>query len=282
MPIFYTFAAMNGNITFTVGLGRRLMLFICMVAVGLVVASFVMLMLGNDSTPKVRIGSVVQDVVAFALPAVGVAVMVTRRPADLLMLRRPAPQPSLLMIAALLAAVPAMNVVIDWNASWPLSPGLTRLIEAQHETIAAMFGGSSAGSLIAALLIIGVMAPLTEELLFRGCLQRIMGQRVNRHVAIWTAAAVFSLAHIDPSGLVPRLLLGACFGYAMVWSGSLWTAVALHAVNNCLAVTSMWLIMRGEVAGAVMERIGQGNPLLASLSALITGALVAMAYRQRV
>ncbi len=275
-------SAVNKDLTFTVGLGRRLMLFICMSALGLIMASFVMMLIGNDSTPKVRIGAVVQDVMAFALPAVGVAVMVTRRPAEMLMLRGPHMPSALWMVAALLAAIPAMNALVGWNASWPLSEGMTRLIESQHRVIAQMFGGSSAGSLVAALLIIGLMAPLTEELLFRGCLQRLFGTRVNIHVAVWTAAAVFSLAHVDPSGFFPRLLLGACFGYAMVWSGSVWTSVGLHAVNNGLAVVSIWLSSRGEVAGAVMERIGQGSPALIAASVAVAALLVGLARRYRV
>ena len=50
--------------------------------------------------------------------------------------------------------------------------------------------------------------------LFRGALQKmLLGPGVNRHGAVWLAALVFSIMHFQPFGFIPRLLLGAFFGY---------------------------------------------------------------------
>ncbi|MDE7236909.1 MAG: CPBP family intramembrane metalloprotease, partial [Paramuribaculum sp.] len=85
---------------------------------------------------------------------------------------------------------------------------------------------------------------------------------------VWIAANVFSLAHFDMSGFVPRLLLGACFGYGMLWSGSLWTAVACHALNNCMAVTAMWLEEGGNAAGEQIQSFGAGSVSLIVASSI--------------
>ena len=45
--------------------------------------------------------------------------------------------------------------------------------------------------------------------------------RLNGHIAVWTAAAIFSLVRSQMFGFVPRLLLGAFFGYALWWTNSL-------------------------------------------------------------
>lgn len=47
--------------------------------------------------------------------------------------------------------------------------------------------------------------------------------------------------HGQMVGFIPRTLLGAFFGYAMTWTGSLWTAIACHALNNALALTLLIL-----------------------------------------
>lgn len=270
------------KLRFTVGRPQRLILFVCAVVAGLSIATVAALMLGQTTTPRVRVVTVVQDLVGFMLPAVATAVLVTRRPADLLMIARPRLNVAALMLMALVAAVPALNFIIEWNASLPLPQELLDESAAQNRMVTLLFGDATGGSLVMAILIIGVMAPLTEEFLFRGCLQRLLGSMMPGHAAVWIAAAVFSSVHFDMSGFVPRLLLGACFGYAMLWSGSVWSAVACHALNNSLAVIAMWLQMRGAALGTEMQTYGSGSPLLVAASAVAAGAIIVLARRGRV
>lgn len=270
------------NIRFTVGHAQRLILFFCMAFIGLLFASVLVYFIGDSSTPRVRISAVVQDMIAFAIPAIAVAVIVTRRPADLLMIKRPSVRVALLVIAALIACIPLLNALVEWNASLPIPENVFNNTGAQKEIVNRMFGGSGPGSLIAAILVIEMMAPISEELLFRGCLQRLIASMTGTHVAVWLSAIIFSLAHFDLSGFVPRMLLGIIFGYGMIWSGSLWTAVACHAVNNCLAVVAMWLEMRGDVVGAEMQTVGSSSPLLCAASAFFFMLLLRLAYLRRV
>lgn len=270
------------NIRFNVGRGQRLVLFFCVAFVCLLAASVLVFVLGNGTTPKVRIGAVLQDVIAFAVPAIIVAVLVTRRPDDLLLIRRPRMQVAVYMVMALVVAMPALNAIVEWNASLPLPESVFADAEQQKKVIETLFGGASVGSLTAAILIIGLMAPLTEELLFRGCLQRILASVAGRDVAVWIAAAIFSLMHFDLTGFFPRLILGVIFGYGMIWSGSLWTAVVCHAVNNCLAVIAMWLEMKGNEVGAEMQTVGASNITLILLSCTSFAFLMWMARRNGV
>lgn len=269
------------NIRFNVGRGQRLLLFVCVATLCLLVTAVLVYIIGTDTTPKARIGAVLQDVIAFAVPAVAVAVMVTRRPADLLMIHKPEPVAAMAMVMALLVAMPALNLLVEWNASLPQPESFRADAEAQHAMIEMLFGGTGIGSLVAALLIIGVMAPLTEEMLFRGCLQRLLQSIAGRSGAVWIAAAVFSFMHFDLTGVVPRMVLGVIFGYAMLWSGSLWTAVACHSINNCLAVTAMWLEMRGSAAGTELQTFGSTSLGLVALSVVVASGLAFVAYRHR-
>ena len=73
----------------------------------------------------------------------------------------------------------------------------------------------------------------------------LLGPGVNRHGAVWLAALVFSIMHFQPFGFIPRLLLGAFFGYLYMWSGSIWLSATAHAFNNSLVVIFTWLAHRG-------------------------------------
>lgn len=249
-------------------------LLLCLFVVGFVMASVIAMVVGTETTPRVRIVMVVQDLLMFIVPAVAVAVMTSRNPAALLMLCRQRVATTILMSLALIAAVPAMNALVEWNASLPMPEAWREAAQAQQGMIDVLMGGTSVGSLIISILIIGMMGPLAEELIFRGALQRLLASVMGRHAAVWLAATIFSLLHFDMTGFVPRLLLGAGFGYAMIWSGSVWSAVVLHALNNTLTVTAMWLEMRVSPVGYAMQTIGEGNPTIVIASVAVAGLLI--------
>lgn len=93
-----------------------------------------------------------------------------------------------------------------------------------------------------ALLVIGIMAGCGEEYLFRGIIQPKMHQYTgNVHLGIWITAFFFSAIHMQFYGLLPRMFLGALFGYLYVYSSSLIYPIIAHALNNALTVTLVYL-----------------------------------------
>lgn len=91
------------------------------------------------------------------------------------------------------------------------------------------------------LMLIGVMAAVGEELLFRGVIQRIFAVRYqNMHLAIWGAAIAFSLVHFELQAFVPRLVLGGMFGYVFWWSSNLWIPIILHFLYNGVQVLAVY------------------------------------------
>jgi len=229
----------------TLTLGKRLWLLGCLVLVALLIMSFISgFAVGHfgPDTRVVRIITVVQDVVVFILPAVATAMLVTRRPATLLAVdRRPSWPFTALAVVTLIVAIPAMNAVIALNEAMPLPDGVADSLLAMERQADAMInilmGPDTVPNLIMAILIIGIFAGLSEELLFRGAFQRLLSTGgISTHAAIWIAAAVFSLVHMEILGFIPRMLLGAFFGYTLVWGRSLWTPVILHIVNNSLYI----------------------------------------------
>lgn len=92
--------------------------------------------------------------------------------------------------------------------------------------------GSELGVLIASL---AVVAPVCEEIAFRGYLQTVLRARYRDAAAVVITAVLFALLHLDPVGLVARIELGVVFGLLVLWTGSLWPAVAAHAANNIIA-----------------------------------------------
>ena len=96
--------------------------------------------------------------------------------------------------------------------------------------------------LILNLLLVGVLAGVGEELLFRGGLQRILANLFkNIHAAIWVSAIIFSAIHGELQGFLPRMLMGAIFGYVLWRTGSLWIPILMHIAFNSIQVVGTYL-----------------------------------------
>ncbi len=101
---------------------------------------------------------------------------------------------------------------------------------------------ASLSSFLISLLGVGVLAPFSEELFFRGALYSWFRRRYGFLVAAGVSSIFFALAHIDNIGVVASSLV---LGFANAWllerTRTIWTAVATHAINNSLAVLILYV-----------------------------------------
>ncbi|MDE6120367.1 MAG: CPBP family intramembrane metalloprotease, partial [Muribaculaceae bacterium] len=206
------------NTDLVLTLGQRLSLLACIFIVCYVLTAGMAYMLGRviteNAAAAIRITTMVQDVMAFVVPAVATACVVTRRPADLLCIRSLKGLWTIpILVAVLILSIPAQEALIEWNNNISLPSEAENFFRSLEDAAASsmrlLIADTSVPSLIMNILIIGLAAGFSEELLFRGCFQRLLVTGgVNVHVAIWTVAAVFSAMHLQAYGFVPRMLLG--------------------------------------------------------------------------
>lgn len=107
--------------------------------------------------------------------------------------------------------------------------------------------------LVLAVLVV-VVAPITEEWLFRGVLFASLRRRVGLHLAAWLSGGLFAVVHIEvlasqPFGLGGLTLAGALLAYAFHYTNSLRVAIVMHAVYNGVAFSLMLLLSELEGLG---------------------------------
>ena len=159
-------------------------------------------------------------------------------------------------------AMPAMNQLISWNESihfpqslqW-LEDMLRRSEESAGAVSGKMLDSMNVAWMLAGVAVIGVLTGFSEEIFFRGALQKIFMSPGHSGVAIWGAAIIFSAIHFQFFGFVPRMLMGAFFGYLLYWTGSLWVAVFAHALNNSIVVVCSMLADNGA-ASPTLDSLG--------------------------
>lgn len=143
-----------------------------------------------------------------------------------------------------------------------------------------LLAGEGIFTLLYNLLVIAVIAAIAEEFLFRATLCRIIGKWTGKHhVIIWTAAIVFSAFHLQFYGFLPRMLLGAYFGYLLYWGRSIWIPVFAHFTNNAFAVVSM-SDARLKDNEFITGEISNENLLPYSLSAVVALILFFICAKQ--
>jgi len=89
-------------------------------------------------------------------------------------------------------------------------------------------------SLWGSIAILVVVAPLTEELLFRGLILRGFLSRYTVRKAILASAILFGLFHLNPWQLLGAIILGVLFAWWFMQTGSLLPCLFGHAFSNAM------------------------------------------------
>jgi membrane protease YdiL (CAAX protease family) len=158
----------------------------------------------------------------------------------------------LLVFGIVVAFAVADSAIIEWNENIQFPDFLSsfekwaRAKEDQLAELTKMLTQFQSFSEFAlAFLVVAIFAGICEEFLFRGIIQtELLKATKNIHAAIWISAFFFSAIHVQFFGFVPRMLLGALFGYLYYWSGNLWVPMFAHFVNNGFAVCMIYLYQK--------------------------------------
>ena len=109
----------------------------------------------------------------------------------------------------------------------------------QTRVITALIAdGTSSHGLPVALMLLALLVPVLEELVFRGLLLGGLTQHIRFGWANLIQGLAFALMHDDPPRFVYYLAVGLAAGWLVRWSGALLPAILLHAMNNAVA---FWL-----------------------------------------
>ena len=222
---------------------------------------------GSQTTAGLKWLQFVQTLATFLLPPILCAWMwdENHRPFSWLQLdRKTDSKLFLLAVGIMVCAIPAINLLADLNGRIRLPESLSALeqkMRVMEDAAAALteqfLHADNIGMLLVNLGLMALLPAFAEELSFRGTLQQILG---NKHVAIWVTAVIFSAIHMQFFGFVPRMLMGAMFGYIFVWTGSLWVPIVMHFTNNGLAVLAYYIFDQlGENSKNYADTFGAGT-----------------------
>ncbi|MCY6372744.1 CPBP family intramembrane glutamic endopeptidase [Clostridium ganghwense] len=117
---------------------------------------------------------------------------------------------------------------------------------------------------IVLILTVAVLAPIFEEVIFRGIILNGMAKRLNTKIAIIISAFLFALVHMNLVQGINAFLLGILLGFIYLKTRSIYLSIFAHFINNSVGIM---------IAGA-MEKLAFRNELIFQIIVTIVGAII--------
>lgn len=120
------------------------------------------------------------------------------------------------------------------------------------------------------IIAIAIMAPLVEELLFRGAIEGYMLQTGKKPItAIFLSALIFGIIHINPAQVPFAFCIGLVFGWLYYRTGSVIPGMIGHFLNNSIVTVIMATSTKEEMNQKTVDMIGTTPTYLLLLLALV-------------
>lgn len=126
---------------------------------------------------------------------------------------------------------------------------------------------------VGAVLSAGLLAPLVEELFFRGALFRGLRRQHPLGLTVVGVSLLFAASHQEPRFFLPLFLAGLAIGYVRALAGSLWPSALLHAAYNTVAIV---VTLRSGVDADILTRTQSFAAAFACVGLLVLYRAVAM------
>ena len=240
----------------------------------------------------------IQSTAMFLLPPLCMAYLWSKQPLEWLNVkdeRLKGKGESLWAVMLMLVALPAINLLGHLNQQMtlpaflePLEQWMKTSEESAKVLTEQFLNVTTFSGLIINLLLMALLPAVAEELTFRGVLMNffeVKGERLNAkgkrtHLAIWCSAILFSAIHMQFYGFVPRMLMGALFGYMLVWTGSLWIPILMHFTNNAMAVILYFVALREGWDMEQVDAIGTNDTLWLGIVSIVVTIVGIYAFRR--
>lgn len=157
-------------------------------------------------------------------------------------------KPLLQSTALVFTSMLALNILVQWLP-------LENVLENQFEGLTHTFLGA---------LTISLLAPILEEVMFRGAIQGYLTRKLgNPWLAMAIAALVFGVYHMNPVQVVYASMFGFILGWMYYRTGSLMSVIVGHVLNNSIATLTM-LMFGTATESEMMEDILPQEAVIAS------------------
>jgi membrane protease YdiL (CAAX protease family) len=119
-----------------------------------------------------------------------------------------------------------------------------------QDAVALLRDGSDATSVALMAFSAAIVAPIAEEVIFRGYIYPVAKWLSNRGAAVFFSALLFSACHGNVPLVLPLFLLGLLLALVYEWTGSIWAPISIHFFFNSATVAIQLALRAGLIPDA--------------------------------
>lgn len=159
-------------------------------------------------------------------------------------------------ITLLWCAILSVGTIVPSMALQELLPNLQNNMEEIFDALMTKPSG---------YLVIGIFAPVVEEMVFRGAMINALRQQFKGiWVPILITALLFALVHLNPAQMPHAFLIGILLGWLYCKFGSIVPGVVVHWVNNTIAYVVYYLLPASR-DGKLMDIFGSEQRIILAI-----------------
>lgn len=142
-----------------------------------------------------------------------------------------------------------MAGLTELNKFIPFPNWVYQMGEENQAVLGAFFNDKGVLSYLLNLMVLALLPAISEELIFRGVLQKLFIKSVKGNVllGILSTAFLFSFIHFDFENFLSRFFMGIVLGYLMVWSRSVIAPIIAHFLNNALSISVFYYVGNANI-----------------------------------
>ena len=172
----------------------------------------------------------------------------------------------------------ALSIGSFWVFWYPISFLAPNAVRGALDSLSMLMTPGSPMKVLGEGLIIAVVAPIVEEVFFRGVLLHRWATRWDLRTAIVLSSLLFAVVHFDPIG---KFVFGLAMCALYLRTGSLWAPIAAHLVNNGIVFVMMApAMLRGETPESYTLEAFRGD-WASSLASFVFGLVLLIWFARR-
>ena len=117
--------------------------------------------------------------------------------------------------------------------------------QAQPSIIPA-FGDSTSAIIIATFTVV-IIAPIIEEIFFRGFLMRTLVNHYKLYLGSIASAAIFALFHLQPNSIIPLFIVGLLLNSIVIRTKSILPAIGFHMLFNGISLAAQYILYQQDL-----------------------------------
>ncbi len=213
-----------------------------------------------------RLATGISQIVFILIPTLLLVRFASITPREYIRWKLPTFQTFIVPMVGIFSLQQMLQIYLIFQERLPLPEKLQSMMDKFKQLFEELYklivASTSLPELFGVIFIVALIPAISEEILFRGLVQRSIEKSLTPMRGVIITGIIFGAYHLNPFSFIPLVVIGIYLGYITMRSGSIWVAIGAHFYNNFIACISMFFNFKNDYV------IG-GNASEMNLSSLI-------------